>query len=86
MEYFAKYGVYAARRVARSDLEALSTATNARLVSSIDELTEFDLGLCGLVEEISVGKRPLIKLTDTKTTGAVSELIRAPTQTVVDEV
>jgi len=85
-EYFAKKGVYAARRVAKSDLESLSKATGARLISNIDNITESDLGTAGLVEEISVGDRPLIKVTETPTQGAVSVLVRAPTQHVVDEI
>ena len=85
-EYFAKMGVYAARRVAKSDLEALSKATGARLISNIDNMNESDLGSAGSVEEIRVGDRPLIKVTDTPAQGAVSVLLRAPTQHVVDEI
>tara|TARA_B100000287_G_scaffold194476_2_gene183612 strand:- start:80 stop:1633 length:1554 start_codon:yes stop_codon:yes gene_type:complete len=85
-EYFAKQGIYAARRVAKSDMEALSKATGARIVSSIDELVEDDLGASGSVEEIMVGEKPIIKFTENKTNKAVSVLLRAPTQHVVDEV
>ncbi len=85
-EYFAKKGIYAARRVAKSDLEAVSKATGARIVSSIDELSESDLGKSELLEEVMVGDKPIIKLTGNKTSDAVSVLLRAPTQHVVDEV
>jgi len=85
-EHFAKLGIYAARRVRQSDLEAISKATGARLVSNIDNMTAEDLGTAELVEEISVGDRPLIKVTGAPTQGAVSILIRAPTQHVVDEI
>ena len=85
-EYFAKHGIYAARRVARSDLEAVSEGTGARIVSAIDEISSTDLGKCGLVEEITVGDHPLIKLTKTPSDSAVSVLIRAPTKHVVAEI
>lgn len=85
-EFFAKHGIYAARRVAKSDLEAVSKATGARIVSSIDELNSDDLGTSGLLEEVMVGDKPIIKLTDNQTNEAVSVLLRAPTQHVVDEV
>lgn len=85
-EHFAKLGVYAARRVRQSDLEAISKATGARLVSNIDNMTSDDLGTAGSIEEINVGDRPLIKVTETPTQGAVSVLLRAPTQHVVDEI
>lgn len=85
-EHFAKKGIYAARRVARSDIESISKATNARIISSIDELTEDDLGSADRIEEVQVGDKPLVKVTGTPTSEAVSVLIRAPTQHVVDEV
>jgi chaperonin GroEL (HSP60 family) len=85
-EYFAKHGVYAARRVARSDLEAVSKSTGARIVSAIDDLTPEDLGTSAKVEEIKVGEKPLIKLTGNKSDAAVSVLIRGPTQSATDEI
>ena len=85
-EYFAKHGVYAARRVARSDLEAVSKSTGARIVSAIDDLSAEDLGTSGKVEEIKVGEKPLIKLTGNKSDAAVSVLIRGPTQSATDEI
>lgn len=85
-EYFAKHGIYAARRVARSDIEAVSKATGARIISAIDEVTNEDLGSSQLLEEVKVGEKPLIKLTGNISNEAVSVLLRAPTQHVVDEI
>lgn len=85
-ECFAAKGVYAARRVAKSDLEALSVSTGARIISNIDNISESDLGAVALVEEVIVNDKPLIKVTGTATNEAVSVLLRAPTQHVVDEV
>ena len=39
-----------------------------------------------MLEEVSVNDKPLIKVTGTKSSKAVSVLLRAPTQHVVDEV
>ena len=44
------------------------------------------MGTCDLFEEISVGDEPLIKITGTPNTTAVSVLLRAPTKHVVDEI
>ena len=85
-EYFAKHGIYAARRVAKSDLESLSMSTGARIISNLDNLTKKDLGSVELLEEVSVNDKPLIKVTGTKSSKSVSVLLRAPTQHVVDEV
>ncbi len=86
VEYLTKHGVYAARRVAKSDIEAVSKATGARIVSAIDDLSETDLGTCKLLEEVMVNDEPLVKLTGTPSSEAVSVLIRAPTQHTVDEI
>ena len=86
VEYLTKHGVYAARRVAKSDIEAVSKATGARIVSAIDDLAETDLGTCKLLEEVMVNDEPLVKLTGTPNSEAVSVLLRAPTQHTVDEI
>lgn len=86
VEYLAKHGVYAARRVAKSDMEAVSKATGARIVSAIDDLVATDLGGCKLLQEVSVNDEPLVKLTGTPNSEAVSVLLRAPTQHTVDEI
>ena len=85
-EIFAQKGVYACRRVAMSDMEAISRAGEGRMVSSIDGIKEGDLATAELLEEITVGERPLIKLTGTPSKGAVSVLLRAPTHTTVEEI
>ena len=85
IEHLSK-GVYAVRRVRRSDMEALANATEARIVMNIDTFSEKDLGGAGLLEEINVGERPMIKLTGTPNTSTVSVLVRAPTEHVVAEI
>ena len=67
-------------------MEAVAKSTGARIVSAIDDIAASDLGSCGLFEEILVGDEPLIKLTGTPNTTAVSVLLRAPTKHVVDEI
>jgi len=85
-EIFAQKGVYACRRVAMSDMEAISRAGQGRMVSSIDGIKEADLATAESLEEITVGERPLIKLTGTPSQGSVSVLLRAPTYTTVEEI
>ncbi|HLD78507.1 MAG TPA: thermosome subunit beta, partial [archaeon] len=53
--YLAKAHVVAARRVKKSDLEALAKATGGRIVSNLNDLTKDDLGFAGLVEERKIG-------------------------------
>ena len=49
--YLAKAGILAVRRVKQSDMDKLARATNATVVSSIDEISSKELGYAGNVEE-----------------------------------
>ena len=69
-----------------SDMEAVAKSGEGRIVSSIDGIKASDLATAELLEEISVGEKPLIKLTGTPQEGSVSVLLRAPTNTTVEEI
>ena len=53
--YLAKAGIFAMRRVKKSDMEKLARATGGKLITNLDEVTSEDLGYAGLVEEKKVG-------------------------------
>ena len=53
--FLAKAGIYTVRRVKKSDMDKLGRATGGRVVTSIHDLTEKDLGKAGLVEERKIG-------------------------------
>lgn len=84
--FLAKAGIYAARRVKKSDLEKLGKATGARIVTSLDDLAINDLGYAGVVEEIKVGDEEMSCVKECKNPKAVTMLLRGGTQHVVDEV
>ncbi len=84
--YLAKKGIYAARRIKKSDMEKLARATGAQVISNIDDISSKDLGYAGLVEEKKVGDEELTYVTGCKKAKAVTMLIRGGTQHVVDEV
>ncbi|MFN7105138.1 MAG: thermosome subunit beta [Pyrobaculum sp.] len=83
--YLAKAGILAVRRVKRSDIEKLVRATGARLVTSIEDLTEADLGFAGLVEERRVGDEKMVFVDQCKNPRAVSILVRGGFERLVDE-
>jgi len=83
--YLAKAGIYAARRCKRSDMEKLSKATGARMVSRLEDLSKDDLGRAGLVEERKIGDDRMTFVTDCEKARAVSILLRGGTEHVVDE-
>ena len=83
--YLAKEGIFAIRRAKKSDMEKLSKATGGRIVTSIDDLTEGDLGISEIVEERKVSNDRMTFVTGCKNPKAVSILIRGATEHVVDE-
>lgn len=83
--YLAKAGIMAVRRVKRSDIEKLVRATGGRLITSLEDLTEADLGFAGLVEERRVGDEKMVFVEQCKNPKAVSILIRGGFERLVDE-
>jgi thermosome len=84
--YLAKEGIYAVRRVKKSDMEKLAKATGGKIVSKLDELSKDDLGNAKLVYEKKIGEDEMTFVTGCKNPKAVSILIRGGTEHVVDEV
>jgi len=84
--FLAKAGIYACRRVKRSDIEKLAKATGAKIVSNIEDLTENDVGFAGLVEEKKISGEAMTFVRNCKNPKAVTILIRGGTEHVVDEV
>jgi len=84
--FLAKEGIYAVRRVKKSDMEKLAKATGASIVSKVSELTPEDVGHAGLVEERKIGEDALTFVTGAPKAKAVSILIRGGTEHVLDEI
>ena len=81
--YLANAGILALRRVIKKDMDKLSKATGANIVTSLDELTPNDLGTAGLVEEKRVGSR-YHDLCHRHKEPAVTLLLRGGTQQVLN--
>ena len=84
--FLAKKGIFAARRVKKSDMEKLSKATGAKIVSNLDDLTADDLGSSEMVEEKKIGGDEMTFVTGCKNAKAVSVLIRGASEHVIDEI
>ncbi|HLY76931.1 MAG TPA: thermosome subunit beta, partial [Thermoplasmata archaeon] len=84
--FLAKEGIYAVRRVKKSDMEKLAKATGASIVSKVSELAPEDVGAAGLVEERKIGEDSLTFVTGCKNAKAVSVLLRGGTEHVLDEI
>lgn len=84
--YLAKEGIMAVRRVKKSDIEKLSKATGASIISNIEDLSANDLGDAGLVTEKKVSGEDMIFVEKCKEAKAVTLLVRGSTKHVVDEI
>jgi thermosome len=83
--FLAREGIFAARRLKKSDLEALAKATGAKVVTSVDDLTADDAGYAQNVEEKKIGDDKLLFVEGCKNPKAVSILVRGGTERIVDE-
>ena len=84
--FMAKKGIYAVRRVKKSDMEKLAKATGAKIVSNLDDLNASDLGTSGMLEEKKIGGDQMTYVTGCKKAKAVSILIRGASEHVIDEI
>ena len=88
---FAQYllsreGIYACRRVAKSDMEKISKATEGKIVNGLNELGSTELGSAQLVEEVSHGEEVLTYVRGCENPKAVTILIHGGTEHVIDEI
>jgi len=84
-DIMAKNGIMAARRVRRADMLLLNKATGAKIVNSIDDLDQEDIGFAGLVEERKVGEDQMIYVMECKNPKAATIVIRGASKHITDE-
>ncbi|HOO53401.1 MAG TPA: thermosome subunit alpha [Methanothrix sp.] len=83
--FLAKAGIYATRRVKKSDMEKLARATGGRIVTSIHDIVAEDLGRAGLVEERKIAGDDMTFVLECENPKSVSIILRGGTEHVVDE-
>jgi len=82
----AREGIFAVKRVRKSDMERLEKATGAKLITNIDDLTAKDLGGAGIVYEKKIFDEILIFIEQCKDPKAVSIILRGSTKHVAEEI
>lgn len=83
--FLAKKGVLAVRRASEKDMDKLSKATGAKIVTNIDDLSADDLGSAALVEERKVADDKMTFVEGCKNPKAVTIMVRGGTERIVDE-
>jgi thermosome len=84
-DFLAKAGILAVRRIKASDMQKLEKATGGRIATTLTDLTENDLGAAKLVEERKIGEDKMVFIEGCKNPKAVSILIRASSERLLDE-
>lgn len=84
--YLAKEKIYACRRIAKSDIEKLSRATGARIVTNLNELSSEQLGQAEIVEEVKDGDDAFTYIRGCKNPKAMTILIRGGTEHIISEI
>ncbi len=84
--YLAKLGIFACRRIKKSDIDLIAKATGAKIVSNLNELSSEDLGKARLVKEVKEGSEEgMTVITGCENPKALTILIRGGTEHVIDE-
>jgi len=83
--FMAKRGILAVRRVKQSDMEKLTRATGAHIITNLNDLKSSDLGYAKLTEERKVSDDKMTFIEGCKDPKALSILVRGGTERVVDE-
>jgi len=83
--YFAKAGIFACRRVPKSDMEKLARATSGKIVSNLSDI-EYGFGKAEVVEEVKKGEESLTYIRGCENPRAVTIVVRGGTNHVIDEV
>ncbi|AUV83570.1 thermosome subunit [Salinigranum rubrum] len=84
--YLAKAGIIAARRVKDSDLKRIARSTGGKVVGSVDDLDEGDIGFAGSVAQKDIGGDERLFVEDVEDAKSVTLVLRGGTEHVVDEV
>ena len=80
--FFAKEGIYACRRVKKSDMERLGRSTGANIINKIAEIDPSDLGYAETVELKKIEDEEMTFITGVKEPKTVSVLVRGGTNHV----
>jgi thermosome len=81
----AREGIMAIRRCKLGDLEKVRRATGAKTASSVDTLSEEDLGTAGSVTQKDIGHDDRIHIEEVQNTKTVTLALRGGTDQTIDE-
>ncbi len=83
--YLARAGIYATRRVPKSDMQSISKATGAKIISKLSEMNQDDLGYAENVKEVNQNDDSFTYITGCSNPKAITILIRGGSEHLMDE-
>lgn len=83
--FFSKAGIAAVRRVKKSDMEKLSKATGAKIVTRVKDISKDDLGKASDAYEKKVSGDRMVFVEGCKNPKSVTILLRGGSEHVIDE-
>ena len=83
--YLTKEGIYACRRVAKSDMEKLARATGGKIISNLSDLDMENLGSSKSVEEIKMSDNSMTYVNGCINPKAITIIIRGGSEHIIDE-
>jgi len=84
--YLSSMGIYACRRIPRSDIEKIAKATGGKIVTNLKDISREQLGSAAIVEEIREGDGELTFIRGCSNPKSMTILIRGGTEHVIDEI
>ena len=84
--YLAKAGIFACRRVSKSDIELIARATGSKTISNINDLSPSAIGTASLIEELEEGNERFVYIKGCKNPKAVTIAIRGGSEHLLEEV
>jgi len=82
----AKEGIFAVRRVPKSDMQSISKATHAKIYSQLKDISSEGLGKAEKVQELKEGEEKYIQITGCENPNVLTILIRGGTDHLLDEI
>jgi len=83
---FSKAGIYVCRRVAKSDMQKIAKATGGKIVSNLNDLTQFELGEAEIVRQVKRSEEIFTYVEGCKNPKAMTILIHGGSGHVMDEI
>lgn len=86
LHYLAKAKIMVVKDIERSEIEFISKTLNCLPIAHVDHFRQEKLGIAELVEEVSVGKSRIVKVTGIKNQGSTATvLLRGSNKLIIEE-